>query len=334
LTEDSNTVDNLDAFEEEFYEKPEAVVEATEEVEENETEEDSLADEPEEVVEEEVEAEAEEDEESDEEPEEKPQPKKVNRVQKRIDQLLERERLANERAAALEARLAAVEAAKTETKPAQQEPSLRDQLPAGAPDFDAKDEKGNSLYPLGQFDPKYIEDITKFTFQRELEAAQQKAYNEQVRQAEEVHQRQLQAERVALQETWQQKLEKAETEVPEIREELEDFVDNFNGLDPQYGEYLATTLMSLENGPAVMHYLSQNIGEAQELVAAGPYAATIAMAKLDERFSKKPEAKPSNKRQSQAPNPPSAQTRGQRVNREVPADTDNLSAFEREFYKR
>lgn len=335
MTDNSTSVDNLDAFEEEFYEKPsEATVEATEEVEENETEEDSLAPEPEADDEEEA-TETDEDEESEEEPEEKPQPKKQNRIQKRIDQLLERERLANERAERLEARLAAVEAAKTETKPARQEPSLREQLPADAPDFDAKDEHGEPLYPLGQFDPKYIEDITRYTFHKELEMAQSKAREEQERQAYEAYQRQLQAERVALQETWQEKLEKAEAEVPEIREELNDFVENFGGLDPQYGEYLATTLMSLENGPEVMLYLSQNIGEAQELVAAGPYAATVAMAKLDERFSKKSNAKPSNNRRpSKAPNPPSSQTRGQRVNTEVPIDTDNLSDFERVFYQK
>jgi hypothetical protein len=333
LTDDSNVVEtddnvdiDLDTFEKDFYQKDETPAAEDELKDEVENEEDSLADENEDEAEPKAE----------EEPKPEEKPAKRNRAQERINQLLERERLATERALRAEQRMAELEAAKTETKPEKQAPSLREQLPADAPNPDAKDENGEPLYALGEFDPKYIQDITKYTFHKELSAAQDKAREEQERQAQQAYQQRLQEQRVELQTNWQAKLDAAETENPEIREELEDFVGAFAGLEPQYGEYLATTLMNLDNGPEVMLYLSQNIGEAQEIVAHGPYAATIALAKLDARFEKaaaKEEPK-RNKKMSNAPGVPPTSTRGQRVNTEVPADTENLSAFEREFYKR
>jgi hypothetical protein len=48
-------------------------------------------------------------------------------------------------------------------------------------------------------------------------------------------------------------------------------------------------MMGLDNGPDVMHYLSQNIGEAQKIVASGPAAATIAIGRLDARLSVPPQ---------------------------------------------
>lgn len=333
MTDDSNVVEtddqvdiDLEAFEQEFYQKEDTpLVEDKIEDTEAENEEDSLATENED--------EDKEPESKAEEPEDKEPPKKRNRAQERINQLLERERLANQRANELANRLAAIEAGKTETRPEQ--PTLRDNLPAGAPDPDAKDKDGNPVYALGEFDPLYIQDITKFTFKSELEAAQRKAYEEQERQAEMAYQQRLQAERDELQVNWQEKLDAAEEEHPEIRENLVEFVGSFQNLDPQYGEYLAATLMQLDNGPEVMLHLSQNIGEAQDIVAQGPYAATIALAKLDARFEKTASEGPkSNKKVSKAPAVPPSPTRGQRVNTEVPADTNDLSAFERVFYNK
>jgi hypothetical protein len=52
-------------------------------------------------------------------------------------------------------------------------------------------------------------------------------------------------------------------------------VSVFSGIEPSYGEYLAATIMGADNGPEVMYYLSQNIGEAQKIVASGPAAATL-----------------------------------------------------------
>jgi hypothetical protein len=61
----------------------------------------------------------------------------------------------------------------------------------------------------------------------------------------------------------------AEEELPDIREKLGSMGDTFEGIDPNYGEFLAATIMSCDFGPQIMYYLSQNIGEAQKIVASG-----------------------------------------------------------------
>lgn len=331
MTEDMNNVDiedvNLEDFEKDFYGTPKAEV-----IEENvdETEDSPLATEDDDEDEAEEQDEDDEDSDEEEEVEEVPQPKqKKNRAQERIEKLLERERLANERANALEARLAALEAQKeTEQKEA---PSLREQLPAEAPSPDAKDENGEPLYELGEFDPKFIRDLTKFTIEQETAAAKARA-------EQEAQEAQVKAAQEELKTKWIDNVAKAEAELPDLREKLADMGRTFEGIDPNYGEYLASTIMSSDVGPEIMYYLSQNIDEAQKIVASGPVAATLALGRLEATLMKSSsgqEAKRNTKQVSKAPEPPEdiERARGRGGRFVVAPDTDDLDAFEREFLK-
>ena len=330
--ENNNSVDmndDLDAFEAEFFQREKAPQEEDKEVAEH--EDDSLAteNEDEEVVEEAPEDESEDSEEEDEEEEEeKPKAKPKSKTQQRIEKLLERERLANERAAALEARLAKLEANKVEEKP-KAAPTIAD-LPEDAPSPDAVDDKGEPLYPLGEFDPKFIRDLTKYTIEQERKA-------DEARREEAAKQKEVEEAEQALVESWAESVEEFEAEAPDFREKVTELTEAFGGLDENYGNFLAATIMSMDMGPQVMYYLAQNIGEAQKIVASGPAAATLALGRIEARLeleAAKSEEKRNLKSVSKAPPPPNERARGAGARFTVRPDTDDLDAFEREFFKR
>jgi hypothetical protein len=335
---------DLDTFENEFFqrkaeepdkaepEKASEEVKTPEEVEESaENEDDPLA------AEEDKDAPAEtgdEDEEEAEEPEEdpEPKPKPKSKAQQRIEKLLERERLANERANALESRLAALEARTKEEKQDADKPALRDVLPEGAPSPDAVDKDGKPVYPLGEFDPKFVRDLSAFSARTEIEAQLKIKKEEDDRRAQEAQA--AEAQRV-IRDNWTDKLEKFEEEVPDVRENLSGLVDTFQDINPSYGEYLASVIMQSDVGPQIMYYLSQNIGEAQKIVASGPAAATLAIGRLEAKLTPTTrEEKRNTKRVSDAPKPPEARSRGSGARTVVPDDTDDLDAFERKFLQK
>lgn len=334
--DDSNTsseelvdIDDLDAFEAKFFQKPkeldEAPEEKTPEKKEDvaEIEEDHLADDDD------TDASVDEKPTEDEDDEPKPVETPKSKTQKRIEKLLERERLANERADALEVRLAALEAPKKTEVPDTETPSLRGQLPADAPNPDATDKDGNPIYPLGEFDPKFIFDISKYSVDKSLAEAEG-------RKTKEAEDTKMELARTEIRDGWIDRLDKAEETLPDIRENIADLVETFGGLEPAYGEYLATAIMANERGPEIMNYLSQNIGEAQKIVASGPTAAILAIGRLEARLTPedKPEEKRNSKRQSNAPNPPEARSRGSGAKVTVADDTDDLDAFEVKFFKK
>jgi chemotaxis protein histidine kinase CheA len=333
LTDDTvNPVDisnDLEAFENDFFGKttPEPVVdEPTEEAEaevEAEIEDDTLAtvedDEP-------TEPEAEEpEEETEDEPEEEvePEPKKGKKTAKeRIEELVAKNREAERREAELIRRLEALEA----QKEVKAEKPLREALSDNAPHPDAVDDDGEPIYPLGEFDPTYIRDLTKFTIAEETKLIEA----EKAKKAEAAR---IEAEQKELSDAWGDKVAKAEEEYPDIRSAITDLADVFVDIEPGYGEYLATTIMSSDYGPELMYYLSQNIGEAQKIVASGPAAATLALGRLEARFEKpKTQEQKRNKVPSKAPAPPK-NTRGNQGKFDASPDTDDLEAFEKVFFK-
>jgi hypothetical protein len=343
LTDDNSTnenelvdMDDLDAFEEKFFERETPEEKKSEEVEEKvpENEDDPLAAEEDKDAPAKTgdEDEAEEDEGEDkEESEPEPKPKPKSKAQQRIEKLLERERLANDRANALEARLAALEAQKPkEIKREERTPTLRETLDANAPNPDTLDEDGNPVYALGEFDPKFISDLTEFTIDQKMQARQEQAQKE-------AQSKLIAEQQRVIQENWHSKLEAYEAEVPEVREEITDLVETFQNIEPSYGEYLASVIMANESGPQIMHYLSQNIGEAQKIVASGPSAATLAIGRLEARLSlsnQQQEEKRNTKRVSDAPPPPESRSRGAGGKFSVAPDTDDLDAFEKAFFKK
>ena len=248
--------------------------------------------------------------------------KKKQTFQERINELTAKAREAERREAeeatarrALEQKLDEVVARLNKEAP-KEEPAFAGPRP------DELDDKGELKYALGEFDPEYIRDLTKYTiaeetrFVREQEAKQREAAIQQQAQT-------------ALETEWANKLSEAEKAMPDLREKGQNLVSTFDGLEPAYGQYLANTLMSLDNGPEVLYYLSDNPAEAQKIVAAGAVNATIMLGRIDAIVSK-PKATP--KKVSDAPEPPQVRARGAGGKFDVADDTDDLTAFERKFF--
>lgn len=317
--------DDLDAFEKVFFDKEDAVEEVAEEVDD---EDDSLANE--EDIDASAETEDDEDEDEVEELEEEPKPQKKNRksAKERIDELVADKRQTERDLAALRAEFDQLRSRETKTKE-ETKVDIRDHLPEDAPKPDAENDKGEPLYPLGEYDPLYIKDLTRFTIEQEMKAA------DKIKE-EKAQQEQFQEVQNQLQSQWLENLDKAEEELPDIRENIRDLTETFQDLPPQYGEYLASVLMASEFGPQIMYYLSQNIGEAQRIVASGPAAATRALGRLEAKFdiSSKPGEQKQHKKVSEAPEPPEGRTRGHGGRFATAPDTDDQEAFEREFFKK
>jgi hypothetical protein len=91
--------------------------------------------------------------------------------------------------------------------------------------------------------------------------------------------------------------------------------------------------MMLDNGPDVLEYFADNLDEAKRVIAGGPFAATIALGRLDEKFTKA--AKGVEKGSvipTQAPSPP-PKNKGSAVGKVIdPTTTTNLGDFEKVFY--
>lgn len=314
--------DDLDAFENEFFEREPEKADDQEEVQDKE-----------EVTETELETDADEDASDDEdedqedrEPEEEPKPKGRKSAQERINEITAEKYELLRRLEAAEKELQA----KSQREEKKEEPkALRDQLPADAPSPDAMDEDGKTpLYPLGEFDPKYIRDLTRFTIAEETKAAKEA-------EAKEKAEKEVQSVRSELQDKWTKDLEEAEKEIPEIRENISRLGEAFKDVDSSYGEYLAMTIMSTNAGPQIMNYLSDNIGEAQKIVASGPAAATLAIGRLEARLLKPvDETQKQLKKVTEAPTPAEQRTRGRNGQFAVQPDTDDLDAFEKVFFKK
>lgn len=251
--------------------------------------------------------------------------KKKNRVplKDRIKALTRVAKEAERREAEALRKLAAIES-RTSDASGQQTP-VKD----GAPDPDSRDEHGNLKYPLGEFDPLFVRDLTRFALAEDLAVIKAK-------EAEEARQAADQARAERLFASWNEKLEAAEEVYEDIRPTIQSLDSALRGLDPEYGTYLTQTIMEMDLGPEVLYYLGGNPGEAQKIVAMGPTAATLALGRLEGRISsaleKNKKAEPEPVRVSAAPIPPPV-NRGTGGKKNIRPDTDDLDAFESLFFK-
>lgn len=193
---------------------------------------------------------------------------------------------------------------------------------------DIKD-NGDPKYPLGEFDPQYIRDLTRFTL--ETEQSKIRAASEQDRRTQEVNQQQA-----VMQTNWNTKLQEATTEYPDLVEKGQVLLNGFNDLPSDYAGYLSTVLMSMDQGPAVLYYLSDHPDEARAIVNSGAQKATLALGRIEAKFievdAQKKAAKP---KVSKAPPPPQERTRGTNgAFISVSPDTDDLDAFQAEFFRK
>lgn len=327
--------DDLSDFETQFYGKDEPkpdvvdepVDEVDEQVEETDEEVDGSGDEVETPATDEDDDEGEEEEE---EPDEEPAPKpKKKSFQERINELTAKAREAEREKADLLRRFEELEASVREKKEDKPVETAKPRFDEDGPNPDELNEDGTPKYELGEFDPSFIRDLTRFTILKETEAVQKA-------QEEKKHQEALEAAQAELQTQWASKLEKVEETIPDVREKIVVLEETFANIDPGLGEYLATTIMSCDHGPEILYYLSNNIGEAQKIVASGAAAATLAIGRLEATLSRtdEPEKKRNKVKQTEAPEPPVDRSRGSGAKRTTAADTDDLNAFEVEFFNK
>lgn len=317
------TPDNLDDFENLFYERETAEVEdkadeieeeVTDEVEDEESDTDATEADEDEV--DEADPESDEDEED-----EKPQRRNRKTAKERIQELTAAKHESERRELETLRRLQELEAKQNERPEVKETPKLE----AEAPSPDAVDAKGEAVYPLGEFDPAYIRDLTRYTISVEQKAAQKA---EETRRSEEASN----AARAKAQEAWVEKLATAEEEIPELREKIIGLSNTFNGLDAGYGQYLVDVVQSLPNGPQILAYLSDNQKEAQQIVNSGPTHATIALGRLDALVARQA-VKDKVVKVTKAPPAPKQTPRGSGKASMLP-DTDDLDAFEKQFFKK
>jgi hypothetical protein len=294
--------------------KPTSDEDSDEEVDDDTVAEDDASPEPD--------ADADEDLDGDDDKVDEPKGKKNRKsFQERINELTaknkETERLAAVERAEMARRFAELEAKLT--------PKETAKAPAGAPDPTAEKADGEPIYPLGEFDPQYIRDLTRFTIAQEQEAAEKyRAKKDQ--EAQEA------AIRARVAEHWSANLVETEKELPDLREKINSLEVMFTGLDSGYAQYLVDLVMTLENGPRILHYLGDNPKEAQEIVSSGAAAATAKLGKLDGRMTKVPVVEAPAKKVSKAPEPPKS-TRGTGGKFSTAADTDDLDAFSKMLFR-
>lgn len=252
--------------------------------------------------------------------EDEPKPKK-NRFQERIDELTGKQREAERRAQALEAEL-------EKLKTPEPTPTPKVEAEFTGPDPEDKNEDGTDKYPLGEFDKNYIRDLTKYTLAEERAAMK-------AQEAQEAEANKLRSERQVKQVEWEEKLVPAQERYPDFHERGEALISTLGELDHNYSEYLAQTIMSLDNGTDVFYYLSQNPEEAATIVKSGATKATITLGRLDARFDSGEEEAPKPRpKVTKAPTPPPQNKGSSAAVVEVADDTDDLDAFAQKYFNK
>lgn len=256
------------------------------------------------------------------------QPKKRNRAQERIEELNSKFREEERQRKALEDQIAELKA-RLDKKDDDSAPAEKPAETPGlkAPNPDEENEDGTLKYPLGEFDPAYIRDTMQHILKEE-QIARERADKEKAENDR------LTAQLQELQSEWNTKLDTARERYPDFQEKGQRLVDSFAGIDEGYGEYLSTTLMSMEYGADVLYYLANNPEEAVEIVNSGPTRATIALGRLEAKLSGDTTKTESRPKTSKAPPPPPINKGSSAARIEIAPDTDDLDAFAVSFFKK
>jgi hypothetical protein len=259
-----------------------------------------------------------------EEVDETPKPKR-NRFQERIDEVVGKQRETERK---LEEALAKLQNLQQDSK-SEPEPLKAVTNTSTGPSPDALNDDGTEKYPLGEFDPNYIKDLTLHTLREERDNERRLSMQEEQEKADAQAKLELAAD-------WQEKLEPAKERYPDFQEKGEQLFSTFESIDQKYGEYLATTLMSLEYGPDVLYYLSNNLDEADKIVKSGPTKAIIALGRIEAKFADVAAEKQLSKpRVSKAPAPPGHLNKGtSSAKPAIKGDEDDLDAFAAELFKK
>jgi hypothetical protein len=317
-------VDDLEAFEKDFFgtktpEVEEDVADETE-IEAEEAETDDV--DPVDTDEDEDETEAEDSDDSEEE-EEVEKPKRNRKTaQERIKELTTEKYEAQRREVETLRRLRELEEKLAAPKEEAKEP-VKEVTDAPSPDATGAD--GEPLYPLGEFDPAYIRALTRFTIKQETDAAQKAEATRREQEA-------IQNARTQAQEVWSGRLEEAKKDVPDLVDKITSLATTFDHLPADYGQYLVDIVQSLDNGPHILAYLADNPKEAQQIVSSGATSATLSLGRLDARLARAA-VKEKVVKVTNAPVAPPKIARGT-GKASTSADTDDLAAFEKQFFRK
>lgn len=253
-------------------------------------------------------------------PGEKP---KKNRYQERINELTGGKRQAERERDELLARIRELENTKNNT--ASETPQETPVTTSPRPDDKLED--GSDKYPLGEFDPAFISDLTDYKLEQRLKMIEETQIKQRQQQEQE-------AQKTALQQSWNEQLVAAQERYPDLAQKAQELAPTFDGIDQAYGDYLANTLMQMDKGADVLYYLATNPDEAAQLVNMSPVKAAIALGRIESRFDG--ESKPSTPvtKVSQAPTPPPTNKGAAAVQASIPDDTDDLDAFAKKFFKK
>lgn len=311
-----DNTDDLDTFANDFFgQKPseEKSAETKADVEQEKVEEQTA---------EETDAQTDDDQDEAELQEEIPEKPKRKTVQDRIDEVVrQREDLRRESEAKLAELRAEIEAIKKGNQPVEAAAKVQEPTP------DAVDKDGNPIYALGEFDPQYIKDLTRFTLDQERARSEAQTAEAQRQAAAELEQRTLQTQ-------WNERLTNATQEYPDLMEKGQALLNGFSNLDDGYAGYLSTVIMSMDKGPDVLYYLANHPEEAVAIVNSGAQKATLALGRIEARFLQSEQEAPKPKL-TKAPPPPNVRTRGTNgAFISVAPDTDDQAAFEAEFFRK
>lgn len=245
--------------------------------------------------------------------------KKKNSAQERIAEITGKLREAERKLAALENPVSKEQTAQTPKAAAVED----------EPDPQAQLEDGTDKYPLGEFDPNYIRDLTKHALKTEKARMAAEDVQEQQTQL-------MQQQKTEIEDSWVEKLGPAKERYPDFDEKGQQLISTFEGIDAKYGEYLSATIMSMDYGTDVLYYLASNPAEAQKIVDSGPARASISLGRIEARFEiADAEKKLSRPKVSKAPEPVTHMNKGTSVSKaRVSPDTDDLDAFSAEFFKK
>jgi hypothetical protein len=105
-----------------------------------------------------------------------------------------------------------------------------------------------------------------------------------------------------------------------------------DGIDPAYGDYLASVIMSMDYGTDVLYHLASNIEEAKKISRMDAARATLALGRLEARFALHDQEKQQKLKVSEAPKPPARLNKGTATVRNIPDDTDDLDLFAKKLY--
>lgn len=265
--------------------------------------------------------------------------KKKSRFQERIDdmthKLREKERLyeaeKQEREALkrqLEEAIAKIEKSAPQDEPAAKPQNTKTEDGLVEPTADDLDEDGNPRYPLGEFDPKLLRDLTRYD--RAVERAHEAKIAAEARaEAEKIEQFN------AVQAEWNTKVNTAKETYPDYVEKGQQLLDELGDVPPDYAVYLTQNIMSMEYGPDVFYYLADHPEEARAIVNSSPEKALNRLGRIEARFeiaADERSGKETKLRVTKAPEPPATRTRGS--NAQTNDDPDDLDAFALKLFKK